>query len=246
MLACATSLARDRHFRKAQQLLASLGPEPRALDLLARIHVQYGRVDEARDCWKQVLVALPHDLEATRGLQALNNRSSRFLLRYRVGVAGAIALAVLALSMFVTGAAWQVRHSRRSAAPVQSAQTKPEFRPMSRETVNFPVPLYLSGTRLSRPGRELLVKLGDDLRGRSIDRIEIVGQADLVRLRSASRYRSNQELALARAAKARDVLVAAGVDVRKIFLQAAIQESAVPNSKTVFIQIISAEVPGRN
>lgn len=249
VMECAALLARDHHYLAAQQILTTLGDDPNALDLLARVHVQNGRIDDAKECWKRVLVERPLSPEATDGLLALEKLPLLSSLRYRMEALGTIVFVALALGVFCIGAAWQSRHSSKLPNSVpQQQQTKllPSPLAVSEQVEHFSAPLFLSGTRLSIQGQKLLIDLGNEPRVRSADRIEIIGQADGVRLRPNSRYRSNQELALARAVKASRVLTTAGCDMRKIFLQTDVTSRtpvAEPNSRTVLIRTISTQQP---
>jgi hypothetical protein len=245
---CAALLARDHHYLEAQQILTTLGDDPNALDLMARVHVQNGQIDDAKECWKRVLVEHPQSPEATEGLLALEKLKPRSSLRYRMEALGTIVFVALTLGVFCVGAAWQSRHSSKPSNSVPQQQTTllPSPLPVSEQVEHFSAPLFLSGTRLSIKGQKLLIDLGNDPRVRSADRIEITGQADGVRLRQKSRYRSNRELALARAETASGVLVAAGCDVHKMFLQTDVTSRAPiaePNARTVLIRTVSTQQP---
>jgi hypothetical protein len=245
---CAALLARDHHYLEAQQILTTLGDDPNALDLMARVHVQNGHIDDAKDCWKRVLVEHSQSPEATEGLLALQKLKPRFSLRYRMEALGTVVFVVLALGVFSIGAAWQLRHSSKLFHPVPQQHTRLQPSPLrvSEQVEHFSAPLFLSGTRLSIQGQQLLFDLGSESRVKSAERIEITGQADGLRLRRKSIYRSNQELALARAETASRILASAGCDVRKMFLQTDVTSHspvADPNARTVLIRTISAQQP---
>jgi hypothetical protein len=243
---CAALLARDYHYLESQQMLTTLGDDPNALDLLARVHVQNGQIDDAKECWKRVLLEHPQSPEAREGLLALEKLPLRSSLRYRMEALGTIVCVALALGVFNVGAAWQSHHSSNPFNSLSPQQSKLLSRPLpvSEHVEHFSAPLFLSGTRLSIQGQQLLIDLGNEPRLRSADRIEIIGQADGVRLRQKSRYRSNRELALARAEMVSRVLVSAGCDEHKMFIQTDVMSHspvAQPNARTVLIRTVSTQ-----
>jgi hypothetical protein len=50
LIACAASLSRSGHFDAAKSFLNQIPLNPAAQDLLARIHLQSGAIDDARNC----------------------------------------------------------------------------------------------------------------------------------------------------------------------------------------------------
>lgn len=100
-LARATDLARAGRYDDAGTLLAD-DPSPAALDLLARMHAQRGRLAEADECWARAGAAGGSGYERERqrvaALQQRRMGTSRLLRR--IGLA-LLALAVLAAALLL-------------------------------------------------------------------------------------------------------------------------------------------------
>jgi outer membrane protein OmpA-like peptidoglycan-associated protein len=91
-----------------------------------------------------------------------------------------------------------------------------------------------------------LVQTERTLRGSAVERIDVIGQTDALPLARRSRYRSNQELGLMRAAVIRDLLVSAGgIDAGKIFLQSNSRcaDSDQSHCRTALVRVIRTEMP---
>lgn len=101
-IARATELVSAGQFLQAESLLSPGGAMPRLtreLDLLARIYVCQGRLDLAKNCWKEVLVSGEKTSETEDCLRVLEEHTAnvfrRQLLLWRIKLALLIALLAL-------------------------------------------------------------------------------------------------------------------------------------------------------
>jgi len=122
LLARATLLAREGDLTQAQALLVPLvGAEtrsPAVLDLLAKVYAQQGRLEEARELWRQALETDPLNEFFQRAAQRCRARpraGSAFLVRLLAAVLFAVGLA---------GVTTMVRGQRRLASEVQAMRTQ--------------------------------------------------------------------------------------------------------------------------
>lgn len=238
----AALLARDRAFDEAERLIGLvLDEEPshaQALDLLARIRAQRGRVDDAKVLWRQALRADPANRRAHDALQAVEGRT---LILWRLRLAGlALAVALIA-AVFVLAVARlggidrAERRVQTSAPPVpgtmavfnrKEGATPPlqEIPDLADDTpgihwhklesgllVTFDRDLFVHGTDLSDAARPLLMNVADRLRPHSrLITATVLGCTDKKTLRAGSPFEDNFLLGLARAGKIVEILSTQG------------------------------------
>lgn len=246
LIACAALLARGRHFAAAEDLLGDLREEPRALDLLARIHVQNNRPENARQCWEHVLSLSPGNRDATLAMGALSRRRHSLPFVPLVYLFAPLSVVLFITVVFALGVLWDAHRDHRTQSVVVASPTPGRApNPETPRVITFPTPVFISGTQLSSQGRDRLVQAAEELRASAFDRVEVVGRADNVPLRNGSAFQSNRELAIARAAVAAHRLELGGVDRARIYLRyevAALNGSASrQNWRTVLILVIAAE-----
>ncbi|ONH61698.1 flagellar motor protein MotB [Frankia sp. CcI49] len=250
----AAALARSGRYADAVRLLTELaaGRDHTAAehDLLARIHAQQGRFDDAERHWRAALaldgtaggaVAGLHRLERLRGRRGGN--------RLRDGVAAGL-LVVLAFG----GGRW-LSHEQNDSAPaadstaaavpapvpiagttvtggapmgpvgeLAASLTGPEadvIRAGSQVAVVFHDPLFTAGDSLGPQGRTALTGLGARLAAIPGVGVEIVGQSDGLPVRAGGPFADNAALRRARATAAALALRESGVPAAALTISAA-------------------------
>jgi len=219
VVACSVELARARQFGPAKSLLAHFPHEPAALDLLARIYLQSGDMDIAREYWQQVVLLVPGHAASIAALNAFDRRGHWQKLRYRYQLLTVIVLICTPI-LFATSLLWSRYRTHPTQQPVVSLATTPKNPSTpSVRGVSSQAPLFKSGIRLAPQGYDEVIQLAQELRATSTDRVEVIGKADRVPLKRTSGFRSNRDLAIARAATIGRLLEQAGIDRGRISLQ---------------------------
>jgi len=224
----ARALARAGKYSDAESTLSQLGPEDRAssgaLDLLARIRAQQGRLREAEDLWTQLSTRDAGNEEyraALRRIATLQRRPA-WLSFAAVVTAGLIliactALALLKLKNYVSDLRATLQsevirasgsRSPRFPESTPPAWSPPEIRvpgvriePQGEHAVaRFDAGLFRRGVTLRPKGKKELTQLGRRLEPYigSIS-IALVGCTDNVPMPRDARYRDNVALGMARA-----------------------------------------------
>ena len=214
-LARAATLARAGRYADAELALGSTEGEA-ALDLLARIRAQQGRLAEAQALWLEAARRDPGNAgyRAALGRLAAAGRWSplRFWLRWLV----AVALLLLVGWVFST---WMNGQFRRAAALADHAQDET---PAPRASEPLKLNLAIAGIAESVEGRETLLRFDQGLFGdraaltpeagklltdlgrrlgplSSRIAVRVIGYCDDRPLSRTRRYHDNRALALARA-----------------------------------------------
>jgi len=234
-LAQARVLARHGRYAEAEDLLTEArdDAEPSAplLDLLARVHAQRGRLDEADRCWAEVERLAPDNKEAADGRRRIadvradvrdgRRRSGKVVLRVAAGVVVVAALALLIDTRVAVGRRPEARTV--SAAPPAAA---PAARPSDvlsamdlrtpgvhvRRTpgeiaVTFDKGLFRDSVTLSPGGRAVLRALGARLRPYAMRiSVDVIGETDQRAVPPGSGYAGNTELGTLRATVVREAL----------------------------------------
>jgi flagellar motor protein MotB len=229
-MARAATLARAKRYDDAAELLAS-GTDRTAseLDLLARVRAQQGRVVEAEALWTEARKLEPEDERIAAALRRL--RAARRGQTFRPVITLAAVVVAFGLGMMLRG---------REPVPVPP----PPIRRLPLESpgvevrrtgdtlsVVFARPLFAGGTQLTAEGGESLTQLGRKLEVRPGPiRIVVRGVTDDVPVAQTSRFRDNDDLALARATAAVQHLVAT---TRLPAASFAIQSTVEPNLPAV-------------
>jgi flagellar motor protein MotB len=195
----AATLARQGECESAQELLMTV-PDAMAtdqvFDLRARIQAQQGEYSNAEAQWRRAIQLDPSNgkyqkclYEAERG----RLRLALFRLRSVMGIGLMLAAVLGSFSL------WQGRRGRTQVnmASSQAPIVLPPQINGNPTEFSFSGPLFSSGTKLTRSGRNHIRQIGNQLRAAS--RIEILGHTDSRQLKPNSKYRDNQELGLARA-----------------------------------------------
>lgn len=232
---CAASLARDGQREAAERLLLAIPAEAvtaPVLDLLARIYAQRGKYAEAEGQWTQAVQLDPNNEKYQRCLRAAERRrSDKIWLRNRWVVA-------VAALMFVFGVITiAIRYLPRSGRGVRMSGAKVEALSPSQPAVvegnsprtdasieiRFPRALFSHGTSFTGPGKRELREFAMRLRSfRPEARVEIQGHTDAQALKPSETFRSNEELAIARAlAVAIFLHRQAGLPLTRVSLSAA-------------------------
>jgi len=220
----ATELARSGRYADAESALALAERTPPALDLLARICAQQGRLVEAQALWSEATRLEPNNESFRTALQrvARMNRGSSWVRagRFLAAVAIAVLLVILLLN-------WQKNWWRRERSELvtelrlQVPLSQPAKTPPIRLTVpgttlrnedgvavlRFNSGLFMHGDRLTPQGRSVLMDVAEQLKligGRIA--VCVVGYGDNLPVSRSSRFRDNRALALARADAAARVI----------------------------------------
>jgi len=234
-LAQARTLARHGRYLEAERLLRDLvdggGPEAIALDLLARVYAQQGRLEEADRCWAEAERLAPGSPEIAAGrrrIAALRGSGPR---RTAAGpparaVASLVALLVAVLIVALLADIRDEVRDRPAAAPppvpspTATADPLPELAARLGElrgvrverlpgelVVTFSRGVFRSGATLSGSGRAVLEDVGERLRPHA-DRITVtvVGHTDSRPVPPGGEFASNTELGLVRATVVRELL----------------------------------------
>jgi flagellar motor protein MotB len=245
----AAELARKGHYDDAEQALGvnSGIASPQALDLLARIRAQQGRLAEAQSLWSEAVRLDPNNESyrtALRRLARMNQHS--YLGGVSRWVAGA-ALAVLALAAFswMAQSWWQqerrtlvseiraaVQQARAVKAPelsfqLQGVRERIEGGDM---VLRFDSGLFKSADILTPQAMTLLAGVDRQLQSvAGTSAICIIGYSDDLPVKHQVHFRDNRFLALARAHTVAQFLASsAGIPERRFTLQSG-DGSIYPN-----------------
>jgi type VI secretion system protein ImpK len=226
-LARAADLARAGHYSEAEPLLSEAVGEdqamPAALDLLARIRAQQGRLLEAEALWTRACQLDPTNEAYRAGLHRIANMQRRpvwlaFLSPWLVGLV--VVGIIIATGLFVRNSLSEWRASFQSElagitaaqeAITSQRQGKPpdvtlKIPGVSLRTegdeiiVIFDSGLFARGTALNPEAKALLTELGHELEpyvGRIA--LRVIGHTDDVPMPAEREYRDNIALSLARA-----------------------------------------------
>jgi type VI secretion system protein ImpK len=230
-LAQARTLARQGRYGEAEQMLRDLEPDVPVLDLLARIHAQQGRFEQADECWAAAERLAPGATEIIEGRRRLammrgGAPRSRGRLVFRAGTAAGL---VLALALLVDTRAELGRHSK-APAPVPYVQaSRTPARPTPSAAALAGMDLRMSGVRarrrpgeievtftkglfreratLSPGGRAMLRALGARLRPYAMRiSVAVIGHTDGLPVPPSGDYTDNLELGTLRATVVREIL----------------------------------------
>lgn len=221
-LARAAELAREGRLEAAASVAREAGAAdggPEALDLLARIRAQQGRLDDAEALWTELRRTVPDHAPAAAGLRRIA------ALRTKRGGGHVLAvLAILIAAFLIFPARITDTGERADRAVGRSPEPGPALAAapalpavdvagsvVSTETgtrvIRFPDGLFSRGSELRPGARETLVALGRQLAPiAATHALTVTGLADDRTLRPGAAWRDNVALGLARAAVALDAL----------------------------------------
>ncbi|WP_242904404.1 OmpA family protein [Actinomadura terrae] len=230
-LAQARTLARHGRYAQAEAILTEAGrdiePSVPLLDLLARIHAQQGRLDEADAAWDEAEHLAPGSPEIAecrrRVAMARARRTTRPAWPYAVAVVGVAAVVLGVVSFGEDGSTPPpvvVRTVPVAPAPVRPSPTADVLagmdlgvpgavvrRRQGEISVSFSKGLFLDGVRLSRDGRSVLAALGTRLRPYATRiSVAVIGHTDDQPVPPGRGYATNTELGTLRAMVVRELL----------------------------------------
>lgn len=244
----AAALARAGHYEDAAELLpADASRSASELDLLARIRIQQGRLAEAEALWTRARQLAPDDERIARALRRLHARSHG---RVMIRAIFTVAVVVVAFALGMT-----LRTSPAASPPLQKPEpprsepgislTVPGLRTHrngSVLTAEFERPPFTDGADLTPEAKASLALAADQLRRIADVHVVACGQADRVPVSRGSRYRDNEDLALARASAAVRHLVASGLPASLCSIRGAVDSSAsaahVPDKRTAVLYVM--------
>jgi len=252
ILYCAASLAREGQYEAAETLLLAVPSEfatAPILDLTARIYAQKGNYIDAEKRWTEALQLDPRNEAYQQCLKTSERQKLRPVWLPWATVFGVVSLAV-GLATMVTLHSSRPAQSRRMAGETQ--KPSPPVLAIRHEVdasfIEIPLksPLFSHGTTLTSAGRETLREVADRIRSSpSILRVEIEGHTDSEPLKHGGRFRSNDELAIARA-KASAIFLhrESGLPLSRVLLSASAAASGTRAAKdssqrTALIRIIT-------
>src|ERR1044071_1586137 len=251
-LARAAAVARRGRYDDAADLLSSEAEKSAGqLDLLARVRAQKGRVTEAEALGKEAWQLAPGDARIAEALKRI--RQSRQAPN-AVRIAGTAAAVI---ASFGLGALWNGRPlppsvPTRPAAvshPAALSFDVPGVRILHEESAlvaRFDRPLFTNGARITPQGTTTLTLVAHALQPYAA-RIHVLvsGGTDGVPLARSSRYRDNDDLALARASAAARHLAAAGLPMSLLSIRSVIEPNAAAvrtgDKRTVVLYVIEKE-----
>jgi type VI secretion system protein ImpK len=249
----AIALARAGRFGDAESILGTLVAEGRsrtALDLLARIRAQQGRLSEADSLWGRLLEAWPDD----EGARCAREKIRRVLGRRALAVSTWAPLAVVATASLLAVFWWaQARRSTdhphvvtvgASEAIASVPPAMPNLAAIvgvtvdasgSETLVSFDQGLFSRGDRLTTQARTTLAALAGALATTPVPfTMTIVGVTNDLSLLPNAPWPDNHALAEARARAAASFLRSQGVPDHSILATAGTSESApFPNDGPV-------------
>lgn len=218
-VARAAALARDGHLDAAEPILAEALQAERsieALDLLARIRAQQGRLAEADALWNEVLHRDATFDAAHAGLRRIRAIQTRRVAAWPFAVAVIVAAVILGIVVQRQPAppsapsAPQPAHATAPPPPAQPAAVAPVVKLSQIPGVivrqengdlvaTFEAGLFAHGATLTNDGRTLLAKLGRELEPHaSAMHFIIEGHCDRAPLHDRSGYKDSAALGLAR------------------------------------------------
>jgi tetratricopeptide (TPR) repeat protein len=213
----AAALARRGKYHDAEELIEPIiaTGEARAelVDLMARIRVQQGRVDEAIVLWRTALAADGANAKFRAALDSLarNRHPARRRITWVIGLTLGAAIALTGLGLEVSRRAGHGVTLNTSSHPVVQPSALPDSAPFRSQytkaeiqgdsiRIGFTQPLFREGVQLTPYGQRALADLSERLRPfASTVEIAIIGKTDGVRVRKPGRYSDNSVLGLLRA-----------------------------------------------
>lgn len=244
VLSRAAALARAGHYDAAEQLLSELnrsGTTVAALDLLARIRAQQGRLAEAERLWTQAIQFDPSNDTYAAALRRIAQMQRRpAWLPVLAGLVLGAALVILGLRL-VRGRGPE-RAMNPPVTPEDISHAPPGVPKLNIQLAgvqakvegNEVVLTFTSGLFLQRAGltagaRELLGRLAKQLEpmGNRVS-IRIVGHTDDAPPPPGFRYPDNTALGLARAVAVAEHLRESSTLPRTVFLLQSLGEEAPP------------------
>jgi flagellar motor protein MotB len=213
LLSRAIALARRGRYDSAELVLTGLPRDlPEALDLLAKIRAQQGRMPEAAELWKAALRIDPGDMRFRNALRKAEQRPWSLWTRPLVA-------ACLAIVLLVAGGLGLVRLTTRKphVAPGSVASRIP-VAPRGEKHIEVSVPgvvqtssggttvlrfdagLFSRTTLLSPVGKDALAALGRQIEPhwRQLS-LTVIGHTDNLPITRRGRFQDNEALATARA-----------------------------------------------
>ena len=238
----ATDLARTGQYAQAEDALGLIHgtSSPLAMDLLARIRAQQGRLAEAQALWTEAIRLDPNNEAYRSALQRLSQISSPSSWGYFGRGLTWFALSVVVLVVFVSAFRTLLIHERETLAS-ERRKTLPSPRPETNPSID----LQLQGVSQRTEGNAVVLRFDSGLFKRSDvptpqaveiltrvgQRLEqavgkssicVVGYSDDRPLTRHRHFRDNTILSLARAHSAATLLASSGgIPASQIVLQSA-------------------------
>jgi Flagellar motor protein len=212
----AAAAARDGRLDDAEPLIAEALIAQRsieALDLLARIRAQQGRLLEAEAAWSEALRNDPNCDAAQAGLRRIRSMQTRRVPLWPLIVAAAVVVTVLVVELrrIPAPAPPPVELKRpATAAPKQPVAEAPVIqlaaipgvilrREKDEVIATFEASVFSHGATLTKEGKSLLASLGRQIEAHAgTPQLIIEGHCDRNPLRDGSAYDDNTALGLAR------------------------------------------------
>ncbi|WP_433335363.1 OmpA family protein [Spirillospora sp. CA-294931] len=223
-LAQARTLARLGRYAEAEAILADVrddgAPSVALLDLLARVHAQQGRLEEADAEWAEAERLAPGTPQIAEGRRRIARARARRTTRAAWPAVGAVsAVALVAVVLLIVpdsedekdAPAPPPRPSPRTADVLAEMNLRVPGAVVRRSggelSVAFEKGLFRDGVRLSRDGRAVLTALGTRLRPYATRvSVTVIGHTDGRAVPPGSSYATNTELGTLRATVVREFL----------------------------------------
>ncbi|WP_131738736.1 OmpA family protein [Actinomadura roseirufa] len=228
-LAQARTLARHGRYAEAEAILTDARrdavPAVPLLDLLARVHAQQGRLDEADAAWAEAERLAPGGGEIAecrrRVARARARRTTRPAWPYAVALLAAALAAALVVVLLVPDRGEDDPSSPRAVPRPVRPSSSPDVlaemdlgvpgaivrRRPGELSVTFERGLFRDGVRFSRDGRAVLTALGERLRPYATRvSLTLIGHTDGRAVPPGRGYATNTELGTLRAAVVREFL----------------------------------------
>ncbi|WP_242884327.1 OmpA/MotB family protein [Actinomadura litoris] len=232
-LAQARTLARHGRYAEAEAILTDAGrdadPSVPLLDLLARVHAQQGRLDEADAAWDEAEHLAPGSPEIAECRRRVAKARARRSARPAWPYAAAVPVAALAVAVLVVAGTGEegdgpapvvVRTVPAAPAPARPSPAPDVLagmdlgvpgavarRRQGEISVSFRQGLFQDGVRLSRDGRAALSALGARLRPYATRiSVAVIGHTDDRPVPPGRGYATNTELGTLRAMVVRELL----------------------------------------
>ncbi len=217
IVAHAAAMARLGRYDEAEGLIQPLvEAEParaEILDLIARIRVRQGRVDDALNLWRQAIEKDGTNSKYRAAVEVLarNRHPARRRLSWAIGLALGTVLLLSGIGALVgrraTNTARTYRAARTGAKPPLLLRpghfsSKYTVSDMQGESVKigFTLPLFAHDARLTANGKRAIADLSARLKPfAQSGQITIVGKTDGIPVRKAGRYSDNSVLGMLRA-----------------------------------------------